>query len=107
MTGADADTGLARERTALSWRRTAIAAMANGALLSKVTVAGGTGWKPTGLVPLCGVVTLLLVAAAAFLRGRALQHGRHDGAQPLIAAVSAAVAAVGLAVVVMAATHAV
>ncbi|MFE3258850.1 DUF202 domain-containing protein [Nocardia sp. NPDC059229] len=103
------DPGLATERTALAWRRTAISAIASAALFTKVAAEGGIDWRPTGLLPLSAAVVMMLVAAIAMARSRSLHRGAHRGAHrgtgPLLLLVSAGVAAVGLAALAMVLTH--
>ncbi|MFE3057944.1 DUF202 domain-containing protein [Nocardia sp. NPDC059239] len=99
------DPGLATERTALAWRRTAISAIANAALFTKVAAEGGIGWRPTGLLPLSAAVVMMLVAAIAMARSRSLHRGAHRGTGPLLLLVSAGVAAVGLAAMAMVLAH--
>lgn len=98
----DRDVAAAAERTALAWQRTALAVIAAGAILTRVTVDR------------LGPVATFSVAVAAplglWVCWLAVQHNprrlaakapRRDGVAPLLLAVaSCAVCAVGLAAVV-------
>ena len=68
-----ADTGMARERTALAWRRTAISAMGTAALF--VNHAVSSGWRHAVSAPLVGALMLVVLAIMSFQRSRALHHG--------------------------------
>ncbi|WP_157121296.1 DUF202 domain-containing protein [Nocardia miyunensis] len=68
-----ADTGMARERTALSWRRTAIASMATAALFVNHAVV--SGWRHSVAAPLAAAVMLVVLAAMSYQRSRALHRG--------------------------------
>ncbi|MFI6867130.1 DUF202 domain-containing protein [Nocardia sp. NPDC050406] len=68
--------GLAAERTALSWRRTAMAAMANAVLF--LHAAADSGWRPADLAPLAAVVVLSAVVVIAVRRGRILHTEPRD-----------------------------
>lgn len=67
-----ADTGMARERTALSWRRTAVASMATAALFVNHVVV--SGWRHAAAAPLVAALMLIVLAAMSFQRSRALHH---------------------------------
>ncbi|MBA4856892.1 DUF202 domain-containing protein [Nocardia farcinica] len=96
------DTGLAAERTALAWRRTALAATVVVALLAEHAIGDGGA----GLLPLAaGVVPLAVVAIVANRRARLLRHAGPERVRPARVTVAAAtlailvLAAVGVAVV--------
>ncbi|MEU6581354.1 DUF202 domain-containing protein [Nocardia sp. NPDC046763] len=99
------DPGLATERTALAWRRTAISAIASAALFTKVAAEGGIGWRPTGLLPLGAAAVMMLLAVIAVARSRSLHRGAHRGTAPLLLLVTAGVAAVGVAAMAMVLAH--
>ncbi|MFF3569663.1 DUF202 domain-containing protein [Nocardia jiangxiensis] len=67
------DTGMARERTALSWRRTAVASMATAALFVNHAVV--SGWRHSAAAPLVAALMLIVLATMSFQRSRALHHG--------------------------------
>lgn len=94
------------ERTALAWQRTAVAGVANAVMLAKLTVEGGFGWRPTGVVPLCGLVAMVVITGLCLLRDRQLRRGNRDAAGRIVAAVALATAAVGMSVVLVVAAHA-
>lgn len=70
------DQGLAAERTALAWRRTAIGAIANAALF--LHAAADSGWRPADLAPVAAVVVLSGVVVIAIRRGRILHAAPRD-----------------------------
>ncbi|WP_024793229.1 DUF202 domain-containing protein [Tomitella biformata] len=75
MTAApDIDPGLQPERTALSWRRTALAALVVAALMLRQAASVGT--DVAALAPLVGVGILLVLALACYRRGNSLSQGR-------------------------------
>lgn len=91
--------GLAAERTALAWRRTAIAAMVVAALFANH--AATTGWRATAIAPIGAAVTMAAVAALCISRNRALHHGRFGrGGSVIAATVLAVVAVAGIAAAV-------
>ncbi|MGV9664130.1 DUF202 domain-containing protein [Nocardia niigatensis] len=61
------------ERTALAWRRTAIAAMGTAALF--VDHAATSGWHAAAVAPALAAVGLLFLAGLSFLRNTSLHHG--------------------------------
>ncbi|UGT44985.1 DUF202 domain-containing protein [Nocardia yamanashiensis] len=83
---------LAAERTALAWRRTAVAAMGTAALF--VNHATLSGWRDSAIAPLCAAAVLMLVAGVSFTRNRSLQHGHWGHGAQVIAATAAAVVSV-------------
>ena len=70
--------GLATERTALAWRRTAIAATFIGVLFLNRAVV--SGWGLAAIVPVGAALTMSALAGLCYLRNRVLRHGRsgHD-----------------------------
>ena len=94
------DPGLAAERTALAWSRTALAVAAVAALLLRIAER-----HPTPVAGLLTASVALLVALAMWAYGR---HGYRPGAQARLAAreptalwaTSIAVAAIGVAAAV-------
>ncbi|MEV2219625.1 DUF202 domain-containing protein [Nocardia vinacea] len=83
---------LAAERTALAWRRTAIAAMVVAALF--VNHAATNGWRAVAIAPTAAAITMAAVAALSFSRNRALHQGRFGHGGGVIAATMLAVLAV-------------
>ncbi|MCU1644521.1 MAG: putative rane protein [Nocardia sp.] len=71
------EAGLAAERTALAWRRTAISSMANAVLFLKV--AYSSDWPPVSVAALMATIALLVVTAVCVQRGRVL-HSHRKGA---------------------------
>ncbi|UFS96570.1 DUF202 domain-containing protein [Nocardia huaxiensis] len=77
MTGPEA--GLAAERTALAWRRTAIGAIANSVLL--MHLAFTTAWLPVTALSLTAVALLIVVSVIGVRRSHILHsHRRGDWA---------------------------
>lgn len=106
MTGPEPEPGRQRERTAMAWRRTALALAGGCVLLVRAAANGGpvdTTWAGLGLA--CGLAAL----CCAELRyrmvlgaGRGLHRDR--GAAPpvfLVAGMSAAMTAAGIAALVL------
>jgi uncharacterized membrane protein YidH (DUF202 family) len=94
-----ADTGMARERTALSWRRTAIASMATAALFVNHAIV--SGWRQSAVAPLVAALMLIVLAAVSFQRSRALRQrelGRSRREVPLTAAVVVLVCVMALVI---------
>ncbi len=65
---------MARERTALSWRRTAVSAM--GAAVLFINHAVSSGWRHAAVAPVIAAVMLTVLAAVSLYRGRALHLGQ-------------------------------
>ncbi|MEU0541639.1 DUF202 domain-containing protein [Nocardia sp. NPDC005978] len=95
------EAGLAAERTALAWRRTAIAAMANAVLFLKVTYS--SDWPPMAVLALLAAIGLVVVSVVCVARSRILHshnRGNWDSGRRGITAVAVAVTGVaGVAVV--------
>ncbi|WP_433202073.1 DUF202 domain-containing protein [Nocardia sp. CA-107356] len=94
--------GLAAERTALAWRRTAISAMAIAALL--LDHAATSGWRPAAIAPIGAAIAMAALAGLCFSRNRTLHEGRFGHGRGAIAATTVAVLAVGVVGVVIALT---
>jgi uncharacterized membrane protein YidH (DUF202 family) len=103
MTGPEAT--LPVERTALAWRRTAVAVVANAVMLAKLAVQAGWGWRATGVVPLCGLAAMAVVTGLCLLRDRQLRRANLSAATGFVAAVAIATAAVGVSVVIVVMAH--
>jgi hypothetical protein len=86
--------GLAAERTALAWRRTAVASMAVGALLFNHAVGGG--WRPAAIAPLSAAIASVVLAGACYLRNRSLHEGRYGHGGRIVAATTAVVVAIAV-----------
>ncbi|GAA4818298.1 DUF202 domain-containing protein [Tomitella cavernea] len=78
MSSAFDDPGLQPERTALSWRRTALSAMVVAALMLRQ--AAEVGWGKAAIAPLVGVGILVVLGLGCYRRGDSLQkHRLHEG----------------------------
>ncbi|MFI5718310.1 DUF202 domain-containing protein [Nocardia sp. NPDC051750] len=64
---------LAAERTALSWRRTCLGAVAVALLLLRAVLEAG--WEAAALAPGIAGLVLLVVAALGYRRNLRLHHG--------------------------------
>lgn len=97
--GPDIDPGLQPERTALSWRRTALAALVIAALMLRQAASVGT--QIAAVAPLVGVAVLVVLAFACYRRGNSLEQGRIGPANTLARrrVMGATSIAVGLAAV--------
>jgi uncharacterized membrane protein YidH (DUF202 family) len=84
--------GLAAERTALAWRRTAIAAMVVAALF--LNHAAIHGWRAAAIGPISAAITLAVVAGICYSRNRSLHEGRFDHGKRVVAVTVVAVVAV-------------
>jgi uncharacterized membrane protein YidH (DUF202 family) len=95
--------GLAAERTALAWRRSALGATAVTMLLLNAAIADG--WRATSIAPLAGALTMAVLAAVGALRSHDLRHGRnrHGTLAVRLAMLSTAVTA--LVTVLIGVTH--
>ncbi|NNH69272.1 DUF202 domain-containing protein [Nocardia uniformis] len=112
MTDGAADTGLAAERTALAWRRTAASACVVAALLGHHVLMSGyetrahdeSPWAllTSALIPLAAAVMLLGISVLSWRRNRVLRGGdRRAAAAPVV---MAAVAVAAVAVIMLLAT---
>ncbi|WP_433732981.1 DUF202 domain-containing protein [Nocardia sp. CA-129566] len=95
--------GLAAERTALSWRRTATSAMAIAALLLNHAVT--SGWRPTAVAAIGAAITMAALAGLCFSRNRTLHEGRFGHGRGAVAATTVAVLVVAVIVAVIASTE--
>ncbi|MGW5108433.1 DUF202 domain-containing protein [Nocardia sp. NPDC004123] len=87
------------ERTALAWRRTAIAAMGTGVLF--VNHAATSGWHPAAIAPALAAVGLMFVAGLSVLRNNSLHRGHWAHGQRVIAIATVAVLVVcGVALII-------
>lgn len=90
---------LAAERTALAWRRTAVAAMGIAALFMHEAVV--TGWRAASVAPVAAGLALLALAAVSYLRNRSLRHGHWGHGATVIAVTTVAVIGVAIAAAVI------
>lgn len=81
---------LAAERTALSWRRTCLGAVAVALLMLRVVLEAG--WDPAALAPGISCLVLLTVTAVGYRRNLALRRARAGSAGRTISWVAVAVA---------------
>ncbi|MFC9896088.1 DUF202 domain-containing protein [Nocardia sp. NPDC127579] len=96
------DPGLAAERTALAWRRTAVSAMVCAALFLNHAV--GSAWRPAEFAPLAAAATLTAVAVLCYSRNHALREGKPGHAGAAIAVTTVAVIAVTAVAAILGAT---
>ncbi|WP_067472431.1 DUF202 domain-containing protein [Nocardia amamiensis] len=86
---------LAAERTALAWRRTAVASMVVGTLF--LHYALGSGWRPSAIAPIAAALAMVALAGACYVRNRSLRRGRYAHGHPVVVASAVAVAVVAVA----------
>lgn len=91
--------GLAAERTALAWRRTAVASMITGALFLNHAVT--SGWRPALIAPIGAAIAMAALAGLSYLRNRSLHEGRHGRGRWIVATATAVIAAVAVLAVGM------
>ncbi|MBC7300977.1 MAG: hypothetical protein H5T78_08485 [Nocardia sp.] len=84
---------LARERTALAWRRTALGAAVCALLFAHAATIDG---RLTWAFPLAAATVAVLLAGIGWARGRALERGHVGSAHGFVAATTLAVAIVAL-----------
>ncbi|MGV9680245.1 DUF202 domain-containing protein [Nocardia sp. NPDC003482] len=96
-----ADRGLQAERTALSWLRTAVAAMANALLLVRTALVADR--PPAAVLALAGAAALGIVTAIALRRNRILHNrrGRWTDGRRAVALVAWTIAAVAVCALVV------
>ncbi|TLF79312.1 DUF202 domain-containing protein [Nocardia cyriacigeorgica] len=95
--------GLAAERTALAWRRSALGATAVTMLLLNAAVADG--WRATSIAPLAAALTMAVLAVVGTLRSHDLRHGRNRHGTLAIRLAMASTALTALVAVVIGMTH--
>ncbi|WP_051022799.1 DUF202 domain-containing protein [Nocardia pneumoniae] len=86
---------LAAERTALAWRRTAVASMVVGTLF--LHYALDSGWRAAAIAPIAAALAMVALAVACYLRNRGLRQGRYAHGDSSVAASAVAVAVVAVA----------
>ncbi|MEV0245978.1 DUF202 domain-containing protein [Nocardia sp. NPDC050712] len=92
MTPQARDVGLAVERTALAWRRTAVSAMVCCALFLNHALT--SGWRPAQAAPLGSGAAMAALAVLCYVRNRALREGNLANSRTVVAAATLAVVAV-------------
>ncbi|WP_327144813.1 DUF202 domain-containing protein [Nocardia sp. NBC_01327] len=92
------EAGLAAERTALAWRRTAISSMANAVLFLKA--AYSSDWPPVSVAAFMATIALLVVTAVCVQRGRVLHSHRRGAWSRGSRGITAVAVAVGVVAVV-------
>ncbi|WP_280303435.1 DUF202 domain-containing protein, partial [Nocardia abscessus] len=80
---------LSAERTALAWRRTAVAAMVVGTLFLHQALE--RGWRAAAAAPSGAAITMAALAGACYLRNRGLRRGHYAHGGRIVAATAAAV----------------
>ncbi|MBF6097201.1 DUF202 domain-containing protein [Nocardia cyriacigeorgica] len=95
--------GLAAERTALAWRRSALGATAVTMLLLNVAVVDG--WRATSIAPLAAALTMAVLAVVGTLRSHDLRHGRNRHGALAVRLAMASTALTALVAVVIGVTH--
>ncbi|QIS05209.1 DUF202 domain-containing protein [Nocardia brasiliensis] len=94
--------GLAAERTALAWRRTAVAAMITGALFLNHAVANQ--WRPAVVAPIGAALAMVVLAGTCYFRNRSLRLGRVGRGGSVVAVATTVVVAVAVLAAVVAIT---
>jgi uncharacterized membrane protein YidH (DUF202 family) len=87
-----ADTGMARERTALSWRRTAVSSMGTAALF--INHAVSNGWRHAAAAPLIATLMLGVLAVGSFRRNYSLHSDRAGDSRRAITTTTVVIALV-------------
>ncbi|MEV6323611.1 DUF202 domain-containing protein [Nocardia sp. NPDC051787] len=85
---------LAAERTALAWRRTAVASMVVGTLF--LHDALDSGWRPAAIALIAAAFAMVALAVACYLRNRSLRQGRYTHGHRIVAASAVAIAVVAV-----------
>lgn len=96
------DRGLQAERTALSWWRTSVGAMANALLFLHVALTSGRA--ASAVLALVALAALVVVVTVCVLRSRMLRDTtriRWTGGRPAMATVSAAIFVVAVTAAVV------
>lgn len=97
MTPDPTEIRLAAERTALSWRRTCLGAVAVALLLLRAVLE--TGWDAAALAPGLAGLVLLVVAALGYRRNLRLHRGaRSSGSMTVRWTTAAVILAVSIAI---------
>ncbi|MEU2257658.1 DUF202 domain-containing protein [Nocardia xishanensis] len=99
MTVAERDPGLQAERTALAWRRTAASAMGVALLLAHFAVRLGDALA--GVIPLAAALGLIVLAGAAYRRGRRLRISYDSTIGPVALLVAGTVVTVSATVAIV------
>ncbi|MGY1895715.1 DUF202 domain-containing protein [Nocardia gipuzkoensis] len=86
---------LSAERTALAWRRTAVAAMVVGTLFLHQALE--SGWRAAAAAQIGAAIAMAALAGACYLRNRGLRRGHYAHGGRIVAATAAAVCVVALA----------
>ncbi|MBF6296533.1 DUF202 domain-containing protein [Nocardia amamiensis] len=86
---------LAAERTALAWRRTAVASMVVATLFLHYAI--DSGWRAAAIVPIAAAIAMVTLAGACYLRNRSLRQGRYAHGDRIVAGSAVAVAVVAVA----------
>ncbi|WP_280248516.1 DUF202 domain-containing protein, partial [Nocardia abscessus] len=79
---------LSAERTALAWRRTAVAAMVVGTLFLHQALE--SGWRVAAAAPIGAAIAMAALAGACYLRNRGLRRGHYAHGGRIVAATAAA-----------------
>ncbi|MEU4344253.1 DUF202 domain-containing protein [Nocardia sp. NPDC023852] len=86
--------GLSAERTALAWRRTAVAVTVVGALFLNAAVS--SGWRPAAIAPVGAAIASAVLAGVSYLRNRGLRAGRYSCSSRIVAVTAVAVVAIAV-----------